>query len=323
MQITVVIPSKNGLHHLKECLPTIVAAKKQSRHQISIVIVDDGSTDGTLQQAPVLFPNVTFLANPSQGACSARNYGVSQAPSDWICFLDNDVFVELDFFEKITPYLRDEIFCVTCAGYKAFPTIPGSWEALDGIKLLNWHHGFPRFTNNLFMPAVEPGRAWPSWGVQGACFFCNYKRFMELNGFDEILEPYLLEETDLAYRGLKRGWRIIYAPDVRYRHKCGGTIASKTSARTKFLSRRNRIIFVWKNIRDKRLLFFSLLWSCLKLEIRPLAATWKIRREILQKRQEQAKKEKILDRTLFMQSKEFENVANTRFERKAKDSKTN
>lgn len=46
-------------------------------------------------------------------------------------------------------------------------------------------------------------------------------------GFDEIFEPYMLEETDMVDRGLKRGWKIVYAPDTKPLHKCGGTIDSK------------------------------------------------------------------------------------------------
>lgn len=311
MKILVVIPSKNGLHHLKDCLPSVVAAAKNSQNPVKIVVVDDNSTDDTIAQAPSLFPEVTFLKNPSIGICSARNYGVHFSPADWICFLDNDVFIEIDFFDKIIPYLQENIFCVTCAGYSAYPKIPGSWEQLDGIKLLEWKRGFPRFTKNLFYAdAKHPEQELPSWGVQGAYFFCNYRKFEQLGGFDRILEPYLLEETDLAYRGLKRGWKIVYAPNTRCRHKCGGTIASKTSKKTQFLSRRNRIVFVWKNIQDRRLVIASLLWSLLKLEIRPLIAALKLRRGIWQKRREQATLETISDRALFAQSKEFEHVAN-------------
>ncbi len=308
MHLATIIPSKNGLHHLKECLPTVITAAAQSKYPVQLVVVDDNSTDGTIKQATELFPTVTFVANSSQGVCSARNYGVSLVQPDWLCFLDNDVFVNPDFFNTALSYLKQDIFCITCAGYAAYPKTPDKPEQLDGVKLISWKRGFPRFTSNYF-PVVSPSspHLFPSWGVQGACFFCQYKYFKELQGFDELFEPYLLEETDLAYRGLKRGWKIVYSPNIRYRHKCGGTIASKTSSTTQQLSKRNRIIFVWKNIHDKQLLFSSLLWSLLRGEFRMLWYAWKIRKSILHKRTSECAQAVRTDRDILNTCKEYIN----------------
>lgn len=82
----------------------------------------------------------------------------------------------------------------------------------------------------------------------------------------------MLEESDLIYRGLKQDWKITYAPDTKLRHKCGGTIASKTNKYTKFLSKRNRIFFVWKNIHERSLLSAHVAWTLLNLKIKPV---WK------------------------------------------------
>ncbi|WP_428052771.1 glycosyltransferase [Candidatus Avelusimicrobium stercoris] len=253
MKIAVVIPSKNGLHHMKECLPTVLAAAKKSTVPVSITVVVGDSTDGSMQEAPALFPQVKFLENPKHGASSARNFGVAATQGEWLCFLDNDVFVDEDFFNTAQKYLRPDVFCVACAGYCAYPKKAGAWEQLDGVKLLGWKKGFPRFTHNIYNDDLPEMQEYPSWGVQGAYFFCQRSYFDLLGGFDENLDPYMLEETDLVYRGLKRGWKVIYAPDTKPRHKCGGTINSKKSKFTQFLSKRNRTWFVWKNIHDSSL----------------------------------------------------------------------
>lgn len=255
MKIGVVIASKNGFHHLQDCLPTVVAAAKKSTVPVHVTVVDDQSSDDTLKKAPALFPQVTFLGNPQTGACSARNFGVKHTPCDWICFLDNDVFVEEDFFNTVQKYLNAGVFCVACAGYAAYPRQPGAWEQLDGVKLFGWNKGFPRFTRNVYNDSLPDMAEYPSWGVQGAYFFCQRHYFDRLGGFDELLDPYMLEETDLVYRGLKRGWKVVYAPDTKPRHKCGGTINSKKSGKTQFLSKRNRVWFVWKNVHDTPLLW--------------------------------------------------------------------
>lgn len=264
MQIDVVIASKNGFKHLKECLPTVVAAARNFRGTAQIIVVDDNSQDETLQMGPALFPAITFVKNPKSGVCSARNFGARQSKGTWLCFLDNDVFLEPEFFNTAAKYLRSEAFCVACAGYKAAPAANGRLEPLDGVKLIYWKHGFPRFTQNIYNQNLPKQETYFSWGVQGAYFFCQRAHFEQLGGFDELFDPYMLEETDLAYRGLKRGWKIVYAPDTRPRHKCGGTIQSKTNPYTKFLSKRNRTLFVWKNVQDPLLRLSHALRFCLQ-----------------------------------------------------------
>ena len=299
MNISVVIPSKNGLHHLKECLPTILKAAFTSLHKIDITVVDDHSTDGTLQSLKLLFPSVQVLSNPQQGACSARNWGVKHSQGKWILFLDNDVFLEESFFDTLAPHLKEDIFCVSCAGYAAYPKQPGTEEQLDGVKLLTWERGYPRFTENIYNKDLPKQDEYLCWGVQGAYFACNREKFNELGGFDTLFDPYLLEETDLAYRGLKRGWKITYAPDTHPHHKCGGTINSKQNPRTKYLSKRNRILFVWKNIHSKCFLLNHILWLILHPHCRAMYECLKLWPQIKQIRQVEALAQKRTDREIF------------------------
>lgn len=287
MKLAVVIPSKNGLHHLKECLPTVVRAAQNSAHEVMVTVVDDNSTDNTLTALPPLFPSVQVVANPQRGVCSARNWGVTHTPGDWIVFLDNDVFLEEQFFDTLSQYFLEDVFCVSCCGYCAYPTVEGTEEQLDGVKLFQWRNGYPRFTGNVYNQNLPPSGPYFSWGVQGAYFACNRKKFDQLGGYDLLFEPYLLEETDLAYRGLKRGWRISYAPNTAPHHKCGGTINSKKSSYTKYLSKRNRILFVWKNIHSKKLLFRHFCWLLLRPHFKAIYQCLKLLPQIKQKRKEE------------------------------------
>lgn len=96
---------------MKECLPTVLAAAKKSTVPVTITVVVGDSSDGSMKQAPALFPQVKFLENPKHGASSARNFGVEAAQGEWICFFDNDVFVEEDFFNTAQKYfLPAELF---------------------------------------------------------------------------------------------------------------------------------------------------------------------------------------------------------------------
>lgn len=305
MEIAVIIPSKNGINHLKECLPTVVKAARKAPFPVHITVVDDNSTDKTMEILPPLFPEVVFLRNSKKGASSARNWGVKNTPCDWICFLDNDVFLDEHFFNTVQKYLKQDVFCVACAGYTAYPKVSGALEQNDGIKLLEWKRGSPRFTSNVYNKNLSLQQEYLSWGVQGAYFFCNCDKFEQLTGFDEILDPYMLEESDLTYRGLKRGWKIVYAPDTKPLHKCGGTIDSKKNKYTQFLSRRNRVLFVWKNITSKYLFISHIFWLLLRPDIRILRTILTAWPDIKKKRAIEKKEQVVTDETLFEQSKQF------------------
>ena len=308
MVISVVIPSKNGLHHLKECLPTVIAAAKNSSDEVKIIVVDDCSDDNTYTELPKLFPEVICLRTTpeNKGICSARNTGIRASNCDWVCNLDNDVFLEPDFFYTLKKYMREDVFAVSCCGYTAFPKVQGAYEQNDGVKVFHWKRGFPRFTENILNDKLDLNKEYECVGGQGAYFFVNRKWYDLLNGFDELYNPYMFDETDFLYRGLKRGGKIIYASDTKPRHKCGGTIQSKTNPFSKYLSKRNRIIFVWKNIHDNKLLLSNLFWNIINPAPKALFACLKMLPELLRKRKIERRALKVSDVELLKRSKDIE-----------------
>ncbi|MDR0646178.1 MAG: glycosyltransferase family 2 protein [Elusimicrobiota bacterium] len=302
--ISVIIPSFNGKHHLKDCLPSVISACRQSPVATEIIVVDDKSSDDTVLFLKENFEKeIKVFENPQKGACSARNHGVAQSKGNILLFVDNDVFLYDDFFKNALPYLSSDMFCAACAGYKAFPKVEGAKEQLDGIKTLQWKRGFLRFTGNIYNKDLKSYNDYLSYGVQGAYFFCSREKFDKLGGFDTLFDPYLLEETDLIYRGLKRGWPITYIKDVCPRHKCGGTIKSKTNKYAKYLSKRNRELFIWKNVTDKKLLFSHILWIFKSISAIPYVLKNYV--EIRNKKREQMQFIKKTDIQILKECKDY------------------
>ena len=130
MKISVIIPSKNGLRHLQDCLPSVIAATAKAPFDTEIIVVDDNSTDCTFKEIPPRFAHVKFIKNPKSGVCSARNFAVKNSSGDWLLFIDNDVFLEEDFFIKTEKYLQDDIFCVA---NKFFLSKRGHFIVLNGF----------------------------------------------------------------------------------------------------------------------------------------------------------------------------------------------
>jgi len=87
MTVSVVIPAYNVESHIARALDSVLA---QTRPPTEIIVVDDGSTDGTAEVIQRYGPAVRYLHSDHVGAAEARNIGIRAAHGDWIAFLDAD-----------------------------------------------------------------------------------------------------------------------------------------------------------------------------------------------------------------------------------------
>ncbi len=85
--LAVVIPTFNRRPLLERCLDSVHA---QTRCPEEIIVVDDGSTDGTADWIQTLFPSIKLIAQENRGVSAARNAGIQAASCEWIAFLDSD-----------------------------------------------------------------------------------------------------------------------------------------------------------------------------------------------------------------------------------------
>ncbi|GAB5500683.1 MAG: glycosyltransferase [Pseudohongiellaceae bacterium] len=85
--VSVIIPSFNRRHCLPRALDSVLA---QTVPALEIIVVDDGSSDGTRSLIASDYPQVTYLWQPNRGVSAARNAGIEAARGDWLAFLDSD-----------------------------------------------------------------------------------------------------------------------------------------------------------------------------------------------------------------------------------------
>lgn len=145
--------------------------------------------------------------------------------------------------------------------------------------------------------------------MQGAYFACRKDVFNEVCGISELFEPYLLEETDLMYKILKHGYKILYQPDTHPFHKWGGTIASKVSPRTKYLSVRNKYLFNFIHLHSKKLFIQFILLNIYRVfktnDLKALKELYGIREKILQERKREMQASKVKDEELLRASYKY------------------
>ncbi len=100
-KVSIIVPVYNVEEYLERCLDSLV---NQTLKDIEIIIVNDGSTDGSkekIQKYINKYKNIVYLEKENGGLSSARNYGIPYAKGEYIGFVDSDDYVELTMYEKM------------------------------------------------------------------------------------------------------------------------------------------------------------------------------------------------------------------------------
>ena len=254
---SVVIPNWNGRGLLEQYLPSVVAALAGNPEN-EIIVVDNGSSDGSADFVRTVFPEVRVLAlDRNLGFGGGSNAGARAAKSDIVVLLNSDMRVAPDFLPPLLEGFRDDaVFAVSC---QIFFSDPAKTREETGLTQGWWQNGGLRVRHR-----IDPGITglFPCfYGGGGSCAF-DRQKFLELGGFDELLAPFYLEDTDLGYLAWKRGWKVLYQPRSVVYHEHRGTIGKRFSeARIQAVLKKNYILFCWKNIHEWRRLLSHFLFS--------------------------------------------------------------
>lgn len=243
---SVVIPNWNGRDLLAKYIPSIVEALSGNPDN-EIVVVDNGSQDGSADFLRVHYPSVRVVAlDRNLGFGGGSNAGFHAANNDIVVLLNSDMRVESDFLAPLLEAFTDEIvFSVAC---QIFFSDPNKLREETGLTQSWWENGSLRVRHR-DDPAIQV--PYPcAYGGGGSCAF-DRRKFLELGGFDELLAPFYLEDTDIGYLAWKRGWKVLYQPRSVVYHEHRGTIGKKFSAaQIDLVLKKNFALFCWKNIHE-------------------------------------------------------------------------
>jgi GT2 family glycosyltransferase len=243
---SVVIPNWNGRDLLAKYVPSIIEALSANRDN-EIIVVDNGSQDGSAEFLRQHFPSVRVLAlDRNLGFGGGSNAGFRAAKNDIVVLLNSDMRVERDFLAPLLAVFTDEtVFSVAC---QIFFSDPNKLREETGLTQSWWENGALRVRHR-DDPAIQV--PYPcAYGGGGSCAF-DRRKFLELGGFDELLAPFYLEDTDIGYMAWKRGWKVLYQPHSVVYHEHRGTIGKRFStAQIDLVLKKNFALFCWKNIHE-------------------------------------------------------------------------
>ncbi len=256
---SVVIPNWNGRDLLEKYLPSVVTAMAGNPAN-EVIVVDNGSEDGSAEFVRERFPGVKVLAlERNLGFGGGSNAGFREAKNDVVVLLNSDMRVEPDFLAPLLNGFTDaQVFAVSC---QIFFSDPNKKREETGLTEGWWQQG-----NLVVGHRVEPDieELFPTfYGGGGSCAF-DRRKFLELGGFDPLYEPFYYEDTDLGYMAWKRGWKVLYQPGSVVYHEHRGTIGKKFS--NTFIQgvlKRNQVLITWKNIHSWGMLasHFFFIWA--------------------------------------------------------------
>ena len=254
---SLVIPNWNGRELLERYLPSVVAAA-QGNPDNEVIVVDNGSRDGSAELVRERFPQVRLLElEENRGFGGGSNAGVRAAKNDVVVLLNSDMRVEPGFLAPLLEGFNDErVFAVSC---QIFFTDAERRRDETGLTQGAWREGALRLRHR-----VDPGVTdlYPCfYGGGGSCAF-DRRKFLELGGFDALLKPFYLEDADLGYLAWKRGWQVFYQPRSAVYHEHRGTIGRHFGARAiQAAYQKNFVLFAWKNIHAWRKLAAHFGWA--------------------------------------------------------------
>jgi len=231
MKVSVVIPNWNGRSLLEKNLPAVLAIRP-----FEIIVVDDASPDDSINFLKENYPQIKIIRHQKNlGFAAACNSGVKAAGGEIVVLLNLDVVPKKDALEKILPDFEDpKVFAVS------FNEPSWSWARII------WRNGFIEHK-----PGSKTQKTHISaWASGGSAAF-RRSIWEKLGGFDEIYKPFYWEDIDLGYRAWRGGYKILWEPKAVVYHKHEAIIGKHFSKKyIDFISERNRLLFIWKNITD-------------------------------------------------------------------------
>ncbi len=241
-----VIPNWNGRDLLQKYLPSVIEAFSGNPAN-EVIVVDNGSTDGSADFLRANFPQVKLLALPRNlGFGGGSNAGFDAAANPVVVLLNSDMRVAPDFLSPLLEGFRDpEVFSVACQIFFSDPT---KLREETGLTQAWWEDGGLRVRHRIDDAVTDLFPCF--YGGGGSCAF-DRQKFLELGGFDPLLEPFYLEDTDLGFMAWKRGWKVLYQPRSVVFHEHRGTIGKRfREDQIQAVLKKNFLLFCWKNIHE-------------------------------------------------------------------------
>jgi len=204
---SIIIVTYNSKRYLKSCIGSIM---KQD-YPLEIIVVDNHSTDGTVEFVKENFPSVKIIeAGENLGYGAGNNLGVKHADGEYIVILNPDTVVEKDWLKELIRPLKDGKVVTTSKIIIYGDSVINACGHINHFTGLTFARGLGEDPTTYQKPEHVSG-------FSGCCFALRRQDFINLGGFDENFFTYN-EDSDLSWRMHLKGFSILFVPTSIVRH---------------------------------------------------------------------------------------------------------
>lgn len=249
-KITVVIPNYNGVHFLQDCLQSLLS-QDPGTPEYMVLVVDNGSQDGSLDLIRKLFPQVQVEAlSENTGFCHAVNVGIRKSDTPYVILLNNDTKVASGFVSGLYHAIErhKEIFSVS-ASMRMWDAPDLLDDAGDRYCVLGW-----AYARGKGKPAKLYSQAKEVFSACGGAAIYRREVLEQIGLFDEVHFAYL-EDLDIGWRARIHGYKSYYEPSAQVVHFGSASTGSRYNEKKTLLAAANNVYVVGKNMPILQMLF--------------------------------------------------------------------
>ena len=238
--LTIIIPNYNGKQFLEGCFSSL----KKQNNSYEVVVIDNGSDDGSVGYIKENYPEFTLIENKENlGFSAAVNQGINNASSKYVFLLNNDVELGPNCISNIIRCIEeDENIFAAASKMIQYHDKSKIDDAGDDYTILGWTKkvGDGR-SSELYTRKREIFSACAGAAIYRRCVFDK------IGLFDENFFAYM-EDVDISYRARINGFKCVYCPEAVVYHRVSGTSGSKYNEFKIRLAARNNVYVPYKNM---------------------------------------------------------------------------
>ncbi len=232
--VSIIVVNFNRVNLLRECLRSLAG---QSWTNVSWIVVDNGSSDGSAEMVEAEFPHTKLIRSITNlGFCAGNNLGIAAAESPYIALLNNDAIAEPHWIEALVMEMESDAQVGMVASKIMVAGRAGVIDKVGhGIYWDGQNRGRGSGDADYGQFDTERDILWPD----GCAALYRKAMLDEIGGFDEDFFAYA-DDAELGLRGRSAGWKARFAPLAVVHHLRGATMGKWSPERIRLIER-NRV----------------------------------------------------------------------------------